>query len=70
MTGDPRRDEAGNEPRRVPVGPDDVWQPGAPGRPRWAHRSFFAPILAVVALSAAMLYGLLTLGVLAWRWLR
>lgn len=51
------------ERREIDVAPEDVFQPrrGPPFPPRWAERSFFAPILTVVAISAALLYGVLLL---------
>lgn len=63
-TGEDQRDT-------INVRPEDVWQPRPPGsEPRWALRSFFAPILRVVVISALLLYGLLALGTALWAWLR
>ena len=54
--------------REIDVKPEEVFQRLPPGpQPRWAHRSFFAPIAAVIGVSAALLYGLILIGGLLWR---
>ena len=75
--GDEARTEAGEGDApgagrpTIDVRPEDVWQAGPPPPPpRWAQRSFFAPILGVVAISALLLYGVLALGGALWAWLR
>lgn len=63
-------DEQDGGRREIDVKPEEVWQPSPIPEPRWAHRSFFAPIVLVVAISAALVYGaVLLLGGL-WAWLR
>ena len=54
-------------PRKVSVGPDDVFQPGQVSPSRWRERSFFAPILLVVLISAALVYGVLAAFGVLWR---
>ena len=54
-------------PRRVHVGPEDVFQPGQGPRGRWREHSFFAPILLVVLISTALVYGGIVAAGVAWR---
>ena len=57
----------GADRRRIEVRPQDVFQRERLQPPRWTHRSFFAPILAVIVWSAALLYGLLLVLGGLWR---
>ena len=56
-------------PRKVSIGPQDVFQPGQVPPSRWRERSFFAPILLVVLISAALVYGVLAAFGVLWRML-
>lgn len=59
--------------RRYDVSPDQVWQPGRPGapqRPGLLRGSILSPVLAVIGLSALILYGVLGLAGIAWILLR
>ena len=54
-----------------------MWQPGPPAAPREpvaeareARRSFMAPILMVVLVSAGLLYGMVAVGAALWAWMR
>lgn len=57
---------------RFDITPDQVWQahaPPPPPTPAQESRAFFAPLLRVAVITAALLYGSIALGFAAWAWL-
>ena len=66
----PRENEADGDPVKVVVAPEDVWpapQAPAPPGPEPAHETFYAPLVLVTLVSAALLaLTIAGLGVLLW----
>lgn len=68
---DDAQSSVGEPMRRIEVSADQVFQREPPGPPLpWRERSFSAPVLMVIAISAALLYGAIALVALVWSWLR
>ena len=65
----PPGDPPPHDVHRYDVSPEQVWQPRRPiplERPGLIRGSILSPVLAVVGVSALILYGLLGLAGLAW----
>lgn len=67
------RPDADGGRARFDITPDQVWQPGPPApppSPAEERRGFWAPLMRVALITAALLYGSIALGFAAWTWLR